>query len=67
MSEEPKTQEELQLEASRYRFGGLRYSIRGPAGRCSSDQIIPQEDGNYAFPKSDDTKEEKQQNEGGLI
>lgn len=59
MTEEEKlAQEEKMLMEARYRFSGARYSIRGPAGKHSSDQIIPQEPGEFAYPKTDEKKEE---------
>jgi len=41
-----------QLARDRYRFGGIRCGLRGPA-RWQSDMIISQNKGLYAFPKDD--------------
>lgn len=43
-----------QREKDRYRFGGDKYSIRGPD---YPGDIIRKEDGNFAFPKEDTTEE----------
>jgi len=42
--------DEEQLERDRYRFGGFRYSFRGPA-HSMSDQIIPELPSLYAYPR----------------
>ena len=36
----------------RYRYGGYRYSLRGPS-KYLSNQIIPQDVGLYGFPSGD--------------
>ena len=48
--EEELTPEEKQIRADRYRFGGLRYGLRGTA-HYGPDDIIPSEPGNYPMPK----------------
>jgi len=39
-----------QKEKNQYRFGGYRYSFRGPD---YPQTAVPQVDGYYAFPKDD--------------
>lgn len=49
----PEEQQERQLAADRYRFGGFKYTLRAPSCYGPND-IIPQEKGLYAFPKGDE-------------
>lgn len=50
--------ENEELEANRYRFGGFRYSLRGPANRGPND-IIPEDTGLYAFPRHEELEEDE--------
>lgn len=45
--------EDEQLAALRYRFGGFRYSLRGPAS-CGPDDVIPEDPSLYTMPRQDD-------------
>jgi len=37
----------------KYRFSGIKYSMRGPS-TCGPSDYIPQETGLYAFPKGEE-------------
>jgi hypothetical protein len=50
MAEENNNLDNDQLEKDRYRFGGFRYSFRGPS-MSMSDQIIPELPSLYAYPR----------------
>lgn len=51
-----------QIDADRYRFGGLRVSLRGPS-TFGPDDIILEEAGLYPFPKHEELDDESSSSE----
>lgn len=52
-----KERSNQELEDLRYRFNGIRYSIRGPS-TSGPNQYIPQISSLYTFPKGDMTEDD---------